>query len=171
MITTSTVTTSKAAVPSTRKSEKTKPDAESLLMLPIFRRLLEADFAERDPVNYLKRYAAHIKYAGQLFVYLGLAHIVKASPLTWKPTHRFVEIIGKKVGCLSGPRVKKIDRTDQLIIDLLIDTVFGQGYHNQRERLGLEMLHVLGLIQKDRRGHLGPTPLLLQLFVDAYYHG
>jgi len=74
----------------------TKLDTDSLLMITIFQQVFLPHEDERDPKKYLNKYASDIKLAGQLFEYLGLAHVDKRSPLGWRPTDRLVDIIAKK---------------------------------------------------------------------------
>jgi hypothetical protein len=150
----------------------TNLDSDSLMMIPLFQKVFHAGYVERDPVKYLKRYPGYIKYAGQLFAYLGLANIDKESSLGWKPTKRLKKIVKNKAGSLREPRpLKTLDLKDHLIMSLLNDVVFGGlRYPDQRGLLGYDVLHLLGLLRRDRDGSMKASPVLLELFADAYYY-
>lgn len=148
-----------------------KLDSDSMMMITLFQKVFHGGYVERDPVKYLRRYPGYIKYAGKLFEYLGLAHINKESPLGWKPTERMKKIVKHKAGSLREPRpVKTIALKDQLIMCLLHDVVFGGlAYPDQRGLLGYDVLHLLGLLRRDRDGWMKASPVLLELFANAYY--
>ena len=147
-----------------------KLDSDSLMMITLFQKVFHAGYVERDPVKYLKRYANYIKYAGRLFEYLGLAHIDKESPLGWKPSERLKKIVKNKAGSLrEPPPLKTISLKERLIMCLLHDLVFGRAYPDQRGLLGYDVLHLLGLLRQDRDGWKKASPVLLELFADAYF--
>jgi hypothetical protein len=149
----------------------TNLDSDSLMMITLFQKVFHAGYVERDPVKYLKRYPGYIKYAGQLFAYLGLANIDKESSLGWKPTERLKKIVKNKAGSLREPRpLKTVALKDQLIMSLLNDVVFGDlRYPDQRGSLGYDVLQLLGLLRQDRDGWMKASPVLLELFANAYY--
>jgi hypothetical protein len=146
-----------------------KLDNGSRLMITIFQQVFLPDNDESDPKKYLKKYASDIKLAGQLFEYLGLAHVDKHSPLGWKPTDRLVDIIAKKAARPSKPTPKSAIYGGGLTLDLLSDAVFGQDHDDElHNHLGDKVLNAIGLIQ-DCENYWEATPLLLQLFADGYY--
>jgi hypothetical protein len=146
-----------------------KLDNGSRLMITIFQQVFLPHDDERDPKKYLTKYASDIKLAGQLFEYLGLAHVDKRSPLGWKPTDRLVDVIAKKAACPSKPTAKSAINGGGLIVDLLSDAVFGQDHDDDmHNHLGDKVLNAIGLIQ-DCENYWGATPLLLQLFANGYY--
>jgi hypothetical protein len=147
-------------------------DSDSLMMITLFQKVFHLSYVERDPVKYLKRYRGYIRYAGKLFAYLGLANIDKKSPLGWKPTERLKKIVENKAGSLRKPRpLETLDLKDQLIMSLLNHVVFGGlSFPDQRGSLGYEVLHLLGLLRRDHDGWKKASPVLLELFADAYYY-
>lgn len=147
-------------------------DSDSLMMITLFQKVFQLHYVERDPVEYLKQHGGYIEYAGKLFAYLGLAHIDKKSPLGWQPAERLKQIIENKAGSLRNPRpLKTIALKDQLIMSMLNDVVFGGGgFPDQRGSLGYDVLHLLGLLRQDREGWMKASPVLLDLFAEAYYY-
>jgi hypothetical protein len=152
-----------------RKIIMPKLESDSLLMITIFQQVHNGDGIS-DPMKYLERYARDIKEAGQLFAYLDLAEHDRISPLGFKPTRRFIEILAEPENDSSTPD-KKLGES-AFILDLLGDAVFGEpGVRNLREPgiLGYDVLHALGLIHENRAGYRGSTPFLLRLFANGYY--
>src|SRR5260370_10681789 len=108
-----------------------KLDNNSLLMITIFQQVHNGD-GICDPMKYLKRYGRDIKEAGQLFAYVDLAEYDRQSPLGWKPTRRFIEILAKQANHPSKLHTKSGETT--FILDLLGDAVFGEpGVRDLRE--------------------------------------
>jgi hypothetical protein len=155
---------------SKKENQMISLDSKSLMMITLFQKVFHAGYVERDPVKYLKRYPGYIKYAGKLFAYLGLANIDKESSLGWKPTERLKKIVKNKAGSLHEPRpLKSVALKDQLIMSLLNHVVFGDlRYPDQRGLLGYDVLHLLGLLRRDRDGWMKASPVLLDLFARAY---
>lgn len=150
----------------------TKLDSDSLMMITLFQKVFHLGYVERDPVKYLKRYARHIRQAGQLFEYLGLARINKKSSLGWQPAEHLKKIVENKAGSLRKPRLlKTVGLKDELIMSLLNDVVFaGLGrYPYPRGALGYDVLHLLGLLRQGHDGGMKASPVLLELFAYAYY--
>jgi hypothetical protein len=150
----------------------TKLDSDSLMMITLFQKVFHPGYVERDPVKYLKRYRGYINYAGKLFAYLGLANIDKKCSLGWQPAERLKKIVENKAGSLRKPRLlKTFDPKDLLIMSLLNHVVFGGlGYPDQRGSLGYDVLHFLGLLRQDRDGWMKASPVLVELFAEAYYY-
>ena len=126
--------------------------------------------AERDPVEYLERYASSIRYTGELFEYLKLATWDEESPLGWKPTDRLLKIIGMKAASLSRPRPLREEHFYPFLLEILHDAASPTNHFIDLRSFTYSVLRALGLVYEDRGGgDLAPTSLLLQLFSDAYY--
>jgi hypothetical protein len=143
-----------------------KLDSRSVLMITILReRSKSKDHFER----YLTTNARAIASIGQLFEYLGLATFDEKSPLGWKPTSLLMQIIGLQIGSITKPRSKLVYPHDQFILTVLHHAVYGCDYFsNQRNELAVGVLHALGLVNRDRDGAYGQTPLLVSLVAHGY---
>jgi hypothetical protein len=140
------------------------------LMVSIFLNTVQLEGSEQyEPQKYAKEYEAHIKDAGLLFQYLGLAKSDSESPLGWKPTPELLEIIAER----AARRIKQSSRDagveDTIITSLLRDLVFGEGRANTPDQyLAFKALGKLGLMRESADGENLPTLHLRQLFAEAY---
>jgi hypothetical protein len=124
---------------------------------------------DRNPVNYVQRHKRQIEMAGQLFEYLRLAKPDTQSPLGWRPTRRLVKIIAKRAVRRSMPLRRTVDPEDDLIRELMFDTVFGDLQDDSVTVLGVSLLFRLGLMRNDINGESLPSLELRELFAEGYY--
>jgi hypothetical protein len=134
-------------------------DTEAHLLIGFFQQAFQLGGGEPDPAKYLDKFRSEIDDTGRFFGYLKLAKPKKRSPLGWKPTAPLSDFIAKK------PSTRSASLVDQLVLDLLLDTVLGDEDHTFMRyvltRLGLAVEHVDYVWTA--------TPQLVQLFGDAYY--
>ena len=144
-------------------------DKDTQRLVRIFQKVFNLSYVERDQVKYVKRYARAIERVGQLFEYLGLAKLDKQSPLGWRPTPVLLSIMNKRTVYKSKAGDKPISTADQLLMFLLTDVVLGDERHRSGLlTFGYDVLQELGLVRENREGDCGPTPRLLELFMDGY---
>jgi hypothetical protein len=124
---------------------------------------------DRDPVNYVRKYKREIEIAGQLFEYLCLAEPDTQSPLGWRPTHRLLKIVAKRAARRSTPIRRMVNAEEDLISELMFDTVFGDLRDDSVTVLGVRLLFGLGLMREATNGESLPSLELRELFADGYY--
>lgn len=75
-----------------------------------------------------------------------------------------MQIIGRKL----KPRSRLVYPSDQLMLSLLHNAVYGCDYLGVSPNLPFDVLHALGLMIRSRDGAYGPTHLLLSCFASGY---
>ena len=145
---------------------------EDHLMVSIFLKAAQLDVSERyEPEEFAKEYEDHIKDAGLLFQYLGLAKPHSESPLGWKPTPKLLKIIAERATRRIRQSSRRARVEDTLITSQLRDLAFGEGCANTPDQyLAFDALGGLGLMRESGDGEkLLPTLRLRRLFAEAYY--
>src|SRR5690242_2243562 len=114
-----------------------------LILVKIFHQsYMEDDRIKWDIDEYIKAYESEIEDAGVIFKYLRLATVDDKSPLGWRPTQRFMDLlVGRAMG------VKRKFYPCGLLISLMCCCAFNKS--GWRGELAIATMEKLQLIRRD----------------------